>query len=162
MSEFATDLAAEKVPSLRTPQLLQAIDFWQYVMGFELKHHIPGVLAILVKSATQLQVGQVARDGVFKAGSHRVAVQDVFAMHRAMARFGRGSLSGEPQLQCWGAWEFSVTDVDGNRLRLAQWAANSVFNQNLTAAEPCITAIRPGRVQTKPPARLQLKPKRQI
>ena len=149
MNTFATDLAAEQVPNLRTPQLAHAIEFWQDVAGFQLKRHIPGVVAILAQGATQLQLWRVARGSIFKAGSHRVAVQDAFATHRAMARLGRSSLSGEPQMQCWGAWEFSVTDLDGNRLHLAQWAANRVLEADQlvlvstgTPIGPCLAMVK--------------------
>ena len=157
MNKFATDLAAEQVPNLRTPQLAQAIVFWQDVAGFALKQHIPGVVAILVQGALQLQLWQVARGSIFKAGSHRVAVQDAFATHRAMARLGRSSLSGEPQMQCWGAWEFSVTDLDGNRLHLAQWAANRlpegdqlVLESTGTAIGPCLAMVQTNSLTQTP------------
>ena len=149
MNTFANDLAAEQVPNLRTPQLAQAIVFWQDVAGFALKQHIPGVVAILVQGTTQLQLWQMAREATFKPKYHRVAVEDVFAMHRAMARLGRSSLSGEPQMQCWGAWEFSVTDLDGNRLHLAQWAANRlpagdqlVLESTGIAVGPCLAMVK--------------------
>ena len=157
MNTFATDLAAEQVPNLRTPQLAQAIVFWQDVAGFALKQHIPGVLAILAQGATKLQLWQVARGSIFKAGSHRVAVKDAFATHRAMARLGRISLSGEPQMQCWGAWEFSVTDADGNRLHLAQWAANRlpagdrlVLESTGTAIGPCLAMVQTNSLTQTP------------
>ena len=153
MNTFATDLAAEQVPNLRTPQLAHAIEFWQDIAGFQLKRHIPGVVAIFVQGATQLQLWQVARGSIFKVGSHRVAVQDVFVTHRAMARLGRSSLSGEPQMQCWGAWEFSVTDADGNRLHLAQWAANRLPAGDRLVLESTGTPIGPCpvMVQTNSP-----------
>jgi hypothetical protein len=53
---------------------------------------------------------------------------NVFQVHASLARHARNVLGEEaPRLRPWGAWEFSLTDAEGNRLIFVQWAVNSVF-----------------------------------
>ena len=77
--------------------------------------------------------------GGFRPGHHRVAVDSAFEVHAAVLQALKKPcittllgtqqpevqrLSGPPQLQPWGAWEFSIRDANGNLLHLVQWVVN--------------------------------------
>lgn len=52
----------------------------------------------------------------------------MFEVHARLAQHARGALGEDaPRLRPWGAWEFSLTDIEGNRLIFVQWVVNSVF-----------------------------------
>ena len=112
------------IPVLRTPDLRRTAAYYQRVFGFSLAQEIPGVLALLRHGEVQLQLWQAAM-----AGPQDCRIQidgttgSIFDCHARMARTARAWIGAAPVLKPWGAWEFSVTDADGNRLVFVQWAA---------------------------------------
>lgn len=141
MTTPASDLMLSTLPILQTPALDAAVRDYTGVMGFEVVQHVRGVLAVLRSGGVRLYLWQCGtdpqngREQHFKPGRHRVAVVCAFdayanlmyglkkkcsvsptdAQNHALHRLG-----GPPRLQPWGAWEFSLTDGDGNVLHLVQ------------------------------------------
>jgi catechol 2,3-dioxygenase-like lactoylglutathione lyase family enzyme len=114
------------VPVLRTPFLARLTAFYQEVFGFELVQQVPGVVSVLRQGPVRLQLWQYARgdrDGRVLLSADAC----IFALHAGLARRGRAFLREHaPQLKCWGCWEFSLIDIDGNCLVFAQGAVDRV------------------------------------
>jgi hypothetical protein len=66
--------------------------------------------------------------------------QCIFQLHARPARHARALLDAPPQLRPWGAWEFRLTDIDGNRLVFVQWVAGTVLGADV----PRGLSSRPG------------------
>lgn len=46
----------------------------------------------------------------------------IFSLHARLEQYGSGLLEQTmPMLQPWGAWEFSLVDLEGNRLVVMEW-----------------------------------------
>lgn len=117
------------IPMLRAPQLGRAVAHYREAAGFTLAQQVPGVVALLRHGPLCLQLWQseapvlpvlcrVPLDGI-QAG--------VFDIHRRLARTARAWIDGAPRMKPWGAWEFSATDAEGNRLVFVQWVLSSAF-----------------------------------
>ena len=142
MSTPASDVLLSDAPIVHTPHLARALPEYRDGMGFDVLQHVTGVLAVLRRGQVHLhlwQRGVSASDyGTFKPGHHRIAVSSAFETHADL--LGQSlplSLSGTPQLQAWGAWEFSLKDSDGNVLHLVQWVVNPAVTP-MPAATPLI------------------------
>ena len=128
---------------LRTPDLARAVNDYRTVLGFECRHLIPGVFALLRHGPLQVSLwacaatpGRFEKPGAqdwpasrFKPGDHSVVTTHSHALHAslrdALCRVGvpvSQRLPHEaPQLQPWGAWEFTLLDGDGHRLHCVDW-----------------------------------------
>ncbi len=155
MTACASDLMLRTVPILHAARLDAAVQDYTGAMGFEIVQYVPGVLAVLRIGEVHLYLWQHGADVqngkpvTFKPGHHRVAVTSAFDAHTGLLctlnkpRNGAVAgelarlpcrLSGPPQLQPWGAWEFSLTDADGNVLDMVEWVvSHSVASPKLKA-----------------------------
>lgn len=143
MTTSAGDVMLAVAPIVHTPQLARAVQDYRDVMGFEVIQHITGVLALLRRGDVHLHLWQrgvgPSEYGAFKPAHHRIAVAQAFETHadlvQTLKRHCKTTLagtqyphmqrlSGAPSLQPWGAWEFSLTDGDGNVLQIVQWLAS--------------------------------------
>lgn len=126
MTELVPAMA---VPAVCTPHLSSLLAHYRDELGFEVIQQVPGVLALVQHGPVRLQLWQ--RAGRFQRDCRiRLDGQDanVFQVHARLAQHARGALGEEaPSLRPWGAWEFSLTDAEGNRLIFVQWAVSSVF-----------------------------------
>ncbi|WP_066272997.1 hypothetical protein [Hydrogenophaga palleronii] len=136
--------------NVRTPDLHRAVADYTTVLGFACRQHIHGVFALVVHGPLQVQLWACAArpgrwerptpgDRGFVPGHHRVEVPRIHVLHASLRaavlrpwRCGQGAckpahalqFEGEvPRWQPWGAWELSLTDVDGNVLQLIDRAA---------------------------------------
>lgn len=129
-------LPALAVPVLRTPDLARTLAHYRKALGFQPAQHVPGVVALLRHGPLRLQLWQCA--GLPGPETCRVpldgSLADVFDIHQRLACNARAFLDGAPRLKPWGAWEFSLTDGEGNRLMFVQWIVNSVVAQDNPAA----------------------------
>lgn len=120
---------AMSIPAICTPDLTRLLAYYRDGLGFQVCQEVRGVLALIEQGAVRLQLWQ--RAGKFQGDCRiRLDGQDanVFQVHARLAQHARGALGeAAPRLRPWGAWEFSLTDVEGNRLIFVQWAANNVF-----------------------------------
>jgi catechol 2,3-dioxygenase-like lactoylglutathione lyase family enzyme len=112
------------VPVLRTTNLARTSAWYREVLGLRMVQRVPHVCALLRLGAAEFHLWQVPE---VEAAQTCCIVLDgrrtsVFECHAQLARTARGWIAAAPALQPWGAWEFSVTDCDGNRLRWMQWA----------------------------------------
>lgn len=124
--------------ALHTPHLARAVTDYTRVLGFTCQQHIPGLLAWLTHGPLELQLWACAAGGpAWTPAQHTVVVGDGQALydswHRAVHRCARTGLAGVhhphahrlsdggPLLQAWGSREFSLTDVDGQRLHCIEW-----------------------------------------
>lgn len=113
------------VPVLRTTSVVRTSAWYREVLGLRMAQRVPHVFALLRLGAAQFQLWQVPE---VEAAQTCCIVLDgrrtsLFECHAQLARAARGWISAAPALQPWGAWEFGVTDCDGNRLRFMQWAS---------------------------------------
>ena len=133
------------IANVRTPDLQRAVADYTGVLGFECLQHIPGVCALVAHGPLQVQLwassatpGRWERptpgDRGFVPGHHRVEVPRIHVLHASLraavlrpCRTGLGGckplhahrFEGEaPRWQPWGAWELTLTDIDGNSLHL--------------------------------------------
>lgn len=115
------------IPVLHTPDLARTLAHYRQVLGFQLAQQVPGVVALLRHGPLQLQLWQCA--GLSGPQTCRIALDggpaDVFGIHQRLAASARACLDGAPCLRPWGAWEFSLTDGEGNRLMFVQWVVGS-------------------------------------
>lgn len=112
------------MPVLRTRHLERLVAFYRTALGFEVLQHVPAVVAFLALGPLTLQFWQ--QPGVLREDCAIVLdgpQGGIFQLHARLARFGRHLLTQPaPQLKPWGAWEFVLVDLDGNRLAFMQWA----------------------------------------
>jgi hypothetical protein len=111
---------------LRTPCLARLTAFYRDAIGFQVAQHIPGVVSLLRHGAFRLQLWQSAQGPAACCIPLDRQEVCIFQLHARIARQARGLL-GEawPQLKPWGAWEFSLVDIEGNRLAFVQWAVGA-------------------------------------
>jgi hypothetical protein len=120
--------AGAELPTLPCPVLLsrdplRLARFYIHALEFELVQHIVGVFASLRSAALPLQVWgrQDARPG----RTNVILEQDdpsIFDVHRQLLRVAPALLdSRSPRRMPWGAWQFGLTDIDGNQLQFVQW-----------------------------------------
>lgn len=120
---------AMTVPAVCTPNLMQLLAYYRDQLGFQVIQEVRGVLAFVQHGPVRLQLWQ--RAGQFRR-DFRIRLDgqgcNVFQVHARLAQHARGALGEDaPRLRPWGAWEFSLTDIEGNRLIFVQWVVNSVF-----------------------------------
>lgn len=120
---------AMTVPAVCTPNLAQLLAYYRDQLGFQVAQEVRGVLAFLRHGPVRLQLwqrtGQSLRDCRIQLDGQGC---NVFQVHARLAQHARSALGEDaPKLRPWGAWEFSLTDIEGNRLIFVQWAVNSVF-----------------------------------
>lgn len=118
----------EQVPAMAVPALctanLERLLAWYRELGFRVIQEVRGVLAFIGHGPVRLQLWQ-------RAGPprHECFIRldgpgaNVFDVHAALAQHARRALGeAAPRLRAWGAWEFSLTDIEGNRVVFVQWA----------------------------------------
>lgn len=133
------------VVDVRTPRLQCAVADYTQVLGFQCTQYVPGVFARLVHGPLCVQLwacgavpGRWERpapdDRGFEPGRHRVEVAGIHALQASLRQAVLGpcrtGLAGRTllhahrlaanalQWQPWGAWETTLTDIDGNVLHL--------------------------------------------
>lgn len=119
---------AMAVPAVCTPNLARLLA-WYRELGFRVSQEVRGVLAFIEQGPVRLQLwqraGQLQRECFIRIDGRGASVFDI---HAALAQRDRRALGeGAPRLRAWGAWEFSLTDIEGNRLVFVQWAAGSAI-----------------------------------
>lgn len=119
----ATELPTLSHPVLLSPDPLRLARFYVHALEFELVQHIVGVFAALRSGALPLQVWgrQDARPGrtsvLLEHGD-----ASIFDLHRQLMRVAPALLDTRlPRRMPWGAWQFCLTDIDGNQLQFSQW-----------------------------------------
>ncbi|MDQ7746956.1 hypothetical protein [Hydrogenophaga pseudoflava] len=128
---------------LRTPDLARALADYTGRLGFECLQHVPGALALLRHGPLQLQLWACAappgrferlRASDLPAARFAPAQQSV-VVHRietlytslraALKAAGMDPLArlsvGGPMLRPWGAREFELRDLHGNRIHCVDW-----------------------------------------
>lgn len=120
---------AMTVPAVCTPDLTRLLAYYRDRLGFQVIQEVRGVLALIQHGPVRLQLWQ--RAGEFQ-GDCRIRLDghqaNVFQVHARLAQNARSALGEKaPRLRPWGAWEFNLTDIEGNRLIFVQWVVNSVF-----------------------------------
>lgn len=122
MTQHHELLPAMAIPVLRTPKLARTLAHYCDALGFTLAQQVPGVLALVRHGPLCLQLWQSAQAA--EPAHCRIVLDggcaDIFDCHRRLARHARQALDGVPALRPWGAWEFRLTDGEGNRLVFAQ------------------------------------------
>ena len=121
-------LAGTVLPPLPFPTLFSSdpsrlARFYAHVLDFQILQHIPGVCAFLRSASLPLQVWG-RRDA--QPGHSHVTLEasdpSIFDIHRELMR-AAPSLVDErtPRVTLWGARQFCLTDIDGNRIVFTQW-----------------------------------------
>lgn len=120
--------AGAGLPTLPCPVLLsrdplRLARFYIHALEFELVQHIVGAFASLRSAALPLQVWG-RRDA--HPGRTTVVLEQgdasIFDVHRQLVRVAPALLdSRSPRPMAWGAWQFGLTDIDGNQLLFVQW-----------------------------------------
>ena len=145
-----TPVSRVSVADVRTPCLRRAVADYTQVLGFQCLQHVPGVFSRLVHGPLCVQLwacgavpGRWERpapgDRGFEPGHHRVDIAGIHALQASLRQAVLGpcrtGLAGRtplhahrlaadaPQWQPWGAWETTLTDIDGNVLHLIDRAA---------------------------------------
>lgn len=128
---------------LRTPDLPRAIADYTHRLGFGCWQHIPGVMALLLHGSLQVQLWACAAPAGrferissadlhaerFAPGDHSVVVGCIEALYdsleRALRRAGACPASrlspGGALMRPWGAREFELRDLHGNRIHCVDW-----------------------------------------
>lgn len=120
--------AGAGLPTLPCPVLLsrdpvRLARFYIHALEFELVQHIVGVFACLRSAALPLQIW--GRHDARPGRTSVILEQDdasIFDVHRQLMRVAPALLdSRSPRAMAWGAWQFGLTDIDGNQLLFVQW-----------------------------------------
>ena len=111
-------------PALHTGDLRGLLRDYCGALGFAPVQYVPGVFALCALGSARLQLWQRAGwQPPARGQALRVTVAaGVFGLYARMAPAARGRLVGPPALEPWGAWEFTLHDVQGNRLTFVEWA----------------------------------------
>jgi hypothetical protein len=113
------------IPIVRTTHLRRLVVFYVEALGFRVLQEVPHVVALLAHGRLRLQLWQSDFAGSRCAITLDGAGATIFDVHTRLAKVGRHLLSGNaPQLKPWGAWEFTLTDLDANQLVFLQWAGS--------------------------------------
>lgn len=119
MTPAMTEVLCTRVPAvLHCAELGRTQAFYRESWGFEVRHHVPGVIAVLVREAVTLQLWQRRADMKAQSLSCRLAVAAL-----APWQLGLQSAPGQAPAalveQAWGT-EWGLSDCEGNRLLLVQ------------------------------------------
>lgn len=134
------------VPVLRTADLRRLTAFYCHAMDFRLLQEVPGVLAYMAHGPVRMQLWQSA--GVVR-DTCRITLdgpeENVFQIYRRLSGSARALLhESAPRLKPWGAWEFALTDIDGNRLMFVQWGRKIVPAQTAPRSPDHRSPSQPG------------------
>ena len=122
-------LAGTAVPPLPFPTLF-SVDpsrlarFYAHALDFQILQHIPGVCAFLRNGTLPLQVWgrQDARPSCAHVTLDAPDDPSIFDIHGELMRAAPALVDvRSPRAMPWGAWQFCLTDIDGNRLTFTQW-----------------------------------------
>lgn len=108
---------------LSCPDLRHTLAFYRDQWGFDVQHHIQGVIAILKRESVTVQLWQRRADMAPETMAYRLLVDCIEMWHRWLQ-----SAPGQtPPLllkRDWGM-EWGISDCDGNRLLLVQSAPHA-------------------------------------
>ena len=114
---------ASPVPVVHATRLQHLMDHYCRTLGFVLRTQVPHVVAFLSMGEIALQLWQTA--GAPTRRCHiDLGPKSAFQVYGDLRRVARSALvEDRPQLQPWGAWEFTLCDPEGNLLRFSQQLA---------------------------------------
>lgn len=116
-------LCARTPAILSCPDLRRTLAFYRDVWGFQARHHIPGVIAILQRESVAVQLWQRRADRAPEAVACRLLV-DCIEMWPRRLQSAPGQMPPVLLHKDWGM-EWAISDCDGNRLLLVQSAAHA-------------------------------------
>lgn len=119
------------IPALCTANLTRLLGYYRDGLVFQVIQEIRGVVALLQHGSLRLQLWQRVEK---LKGDARIRLDgrdaNVFQIHAMLARHALSALGEEsPRLRPWGAWEFSLTDLEGIQLTFVQWVIGSGFGR---------------------------------
>ncbi|MDO8774525.1 MAG: hypothetical protein Q7K57_38600 [Burkholderiaceae bacterium] len=119
MTPAMTEVLCTRVPAvLHCAGLGRTLAFYREGWGFEVRHQVPGVIAVLVREAVTLQLWQRRADMKTQSLSCRLAVQALAPWQLAL-QSAPGQAPAALVEQTWGT-EWGISDCEGNRLLLVQ------------------------------------------
>lgn len=116
-------------PTLRTRNLQQLVTFYVEALDFRVVQLVPHVVALLSCGPLRIQLWQSKCASGRCVATLAAGRSTIFDLHAQLARYGRSLLSGPPELRAWGAFEFSLVDLEGNQVVFLQWLAGSDLEQ---------------------------------
>jgi len=115
------ELLCARTPAiLSCPDLRRTLAFYKDTWGFEARHHIAGVIAIVRRESVTVQLWQRRADMPPEAVGCRLLVDCIGLWHRWL-QSAPGQAPSELLRKDWGL-EWGISDCDGNRLLLVQSA----------------------------------------
>lgn len=112
-------------PIVRVRDFAASLLWYREVMDCELLQLVPHTVAMLRCAGMPLQLWQ--QTGVPSARPTRMVLEPgsgrIFQVHARLTPFMRHQGGATPVLKPWGAWEFFLTDPDGNHLLFVEWTA---------------------------------------
>ena len=108
---------------LVSPDLRRTLAFYRDDWGFEVQHHIPGVIAVVTRESVSVQLWQLRADMQAERCACRLLVNCLAQWHMALQSAPKQT-PARLQERDWGA-EWSLSDCDGNRLLLVQSAPHA-------------------------------------
>lgn len=105
------------------PDLRRTLAFYRDEWGFEVKHHITGVIAIVKRESVSIQLWQLRADMRPQSCACRLLV-DCLAQWHITLQSAPGQSPAQLLARDWGA-EWGLSDCDGNRLLLVQSAPHA-------------------------------------
>lgn len=123
------DDAMKEVLCARTPAVLSCPDlrctlaFYRDAWGFQVRHHISGVIAIVQRESVAVQLWQRRADMAPETMACRLLVDCIELWHRWL-QSAPGQTPALLLHQDWGS-EWGISDCDGNRLLLVQSAPHA-------------------------------------
>ncbi|MDP3796240.1 MAG: hypothetical protein Q8R06_03710 [Polaromonas sp.] len=119
MTPAMTEVLCTRVPAvLHCADLGRTQAFYRKNWGFEVRHQVPGVIAVLVREAVTLQLWQRRADMKAQSLNCRLAVDKLESWQLAL-RSAPGQAPPALVEQAWGT-EWGISDCEGNRLLLVQ------------------------------------------
>lgn len=128
------------VANVRTPDLARAVADYARGLDFRCQQMVRGVYARLVHGPLCVQLWAcgarparwekptAAEAAPFEPARLRVELRGLHALHASLLRAAAAPaqrLGAAPIWQPWGAWETTLTDIDGNVLHLIDRAPGS-------------------------------------
>lgn len=119
MTPAMTEVLCARVPAvLHCTDLGRTLAFYRENWGFEARHHVPGVIAVLVRETVVLQLWQRRADMKAQSLSCRLVVEVLTPWQLAL-QSAPGQAPAALVEQAWGT-EWAISDCEGNRLLLVQ------------------------------------------